>query len=137
MKMRNKKAQSTLEYAIIMAVVVGALLAMQIYVKRAVEGRMRSTTDSVGDQFSAEDSRYVKTATDSGTTQTVREGFGLGNHTNTAPTWDLESSDGMGISYSNVDAAATMTSNINDSTTSGVNTTEENLTNKQGNLFDP
>lgn len=49
----NKRAQSTLEYALIVAVVVGALLAMQIYVKRGLQGRLRSSTDNIGDQYSA------------------------------------------------------------------------------------
>jgi len=49
----NRKAQSTLEYAVIVAVVVGALLAIQVYVKRGVQGRLRSSTDNIGDQYSA------------------------------------------------------------------------------------
>ncbi len=49
----NKRAQSTLESALIIAVVVGALLAMQIYVKRGLQGRFRSSTDNIGDQYSA------------------------------------------------------------------------------------
>jgi len=48
----NKKAQSTLEYAILIFVVVGALIAMQIYVKRGIQGRMRESTDQIGEQYS-------------------------------------------------------------------------------------
>ena len=49
--LRNKKAQSTLEYAILIAVVVGALIGMQTYVKRGLQGRLRTATDDVGTQF--------------------------------------------------------------------------------------
>jgi Flp pilus assembly pilin Flp len=52
MFLRAKKGQSTLEYAIIIAVVVAALLAMQIYVKRGVQGKLRSSTDEIGEQYS-------------------------------------------------------------------------------------
>ncbi len=45
------RAQSTVEYAILIAVVVGALLAMQIYMKRGVQGKLRSATDDIGAQY--------------------------------------------------------------------------------------
>jgi uncharacterized protein (UPF0333 family) len=48
----NRKAQSTLEYAIIVVVVVGALLAMQWYVKGGFQGRLRQASDDMGQQFS-------------------------------------------------------------------------------------
>jgi hypothetical protein len=51
MKCQNRKAQSTLEYAIIVSVVVGALLAMQVYMKRGIQGKMRESTDQIGEQF--------------------------------------------------------------------------------------
>ena len=51
MKCQNRKAQSTLEYVIIVSVVVGALLVMQIYMKRGIQGKMRESTDQIGEQF--------------------------------------------------------------------------------------
>lgn len=48
----NKKGQSTLEYAVIIAVVVAALIAMQVYFKRGVQGKMREATDQIGEQYS-------------------------------------------------------------------------------------
>ena len=74
MKILQKNAQSTLEYAIIVAVVVGALLAMQIYIKRGVEGRMRSSTDNIGDQFSGSHTKYKYTTSE--TDNTSRETVG-------------------------------------------------------------
>lgn len=48
----NKKGQSTLEYALIIAVVVAALVAMQVYIKRGMQGKLRSAADDIGEQFS-------------------------------------------------------------------------------------
>ncbi len=50
----NKKGQSTLEYGIIVAVVVAGLLAMQMYIKRGVQGKLRGAADDIGEQFSPE-----------------------------------------------------------------------------------
>lgn len=49
--MLNHKGQSTLEYALIIAVVVGGLLLMQHYVKRGYAGRLKSASDEMGDQY--------------------------------------------------------------------------------------
>ncbi len=48
----GKKGQSTLEYALLIAVVVGALLAMQPYLKRGVQGNLRDSSDQIGTQYS-------------------------------------------------------------------------------------
>ena len=48
----NKKAQSTLEYAVLIAIVVGALIAMQVYIKRGIQGRWKQASDDIGEQFS-------------------------------------------------------------------------------------
>lgn len=50
----NKKGQNTMEYAIIIAVIVAALIAMQNYIKRGIQGRMKQSSDDIGDQFSAQ-----------------------------------------------------------------------------------
>jgi len=49
--MFNRKGQSTLEYALIVAVVVAGLLVMQFYVKRGYSGRLKSASDEMGEQF--------------------------------------------------------------------------------------
>jgi len=48
MRIRNSRGVSTIEYSLIVAVVVTALLGMHIYVKRAVSGRMRQAADTFG-----------------------------------------------------------------------------------------
>lgn len=58
MRLRTK-GQSTLEYSILIAIVVAALLAMQIYMKRGMEGRLKSTTDDIGEQFEAGNSTWT------------------------------------------------------------------------------
>lgn len=50
--LRKKKAQSTLEYAVLIIIVIGALLTIQVYIKRGIQGRLKSATDDIGDQFS-------------------------------------------------------------------------------------
>ena len=67
------KAQTTIEYALIVACIVAALLGMQHYIKRAAQGRLRETADSIGGQY---DPRYLDsqiTFTQSGVTTTVVE----------------------------------------------------------------
>lgn len=46
-----RKGQSTLEYALIIAVVVAGLLLMQFYVKRGYSGRLKSASDDIGEQY--------------------------------------------------------------------------------------
>jgi len=48
---QSRTGQSTVEYAVLAAVVVGALLAMQVYVKRGTMGKVRSAADQIGDQY--------------------------------------------------------------------------------------
>lgn len=66
--LRNRTAQSTLEYAVIIAVVVAALLAIQIYMKRGVQGKLRESTDQVGEQFDIEKTNIDMTTERAGKT---------------------------------------------------------------------
>ena len=50
--LNKKRGQSTLEYAVLVVVVVAALISIQVYVKRGIQGRMKSSADDIGDQFS-------------------------------------------------------------------------------------
>jgi Flp pilus assembly pilin Flp len=45
--LKNKKAQSVAEYVIILGLVVATVVAMQTYVKRGVQGRIRDAVDFV------------------------------------------------------------------------------------------
>ena len=58
--LNKRKGQSTLEYAVLIVIVIAALLAMNQYIKRGIQGRLKSATDDVGDQFSSGNTNYVK-----------------------------------------------------------------------------
>ena len=42
---RNKKAQQTAEYALLIALVVAAVIAMQTYAQRAIQARIKAAAD--------------------------------------------------------------------------------------------
>ena len=44
----GKRAQTTAEYAILIALVVAAVTAMQIYVKRGIQGKVKDVVDNMG-----------------------------------------------------------------------------------------
>ena len=49
--MIGRKGQSTVEYAVLIVVVIAALLAMSIFMKRGVMGKARESTSQIGEQF--------------------------------------------------------------------------------------
>lgn len=74
-KFRNKnykirKAQSTIEYAMMIACLAAALLGMQFYVKRSLQGRFKEAGDDIGEQYSA-------TNTTSCLTQTITQNVNI------------------------------------------------------------
>jgi len=84
---KRKKGQSTLEYAILIVIIIGALLSIQVYIKRGIQGRMRSATDDIGDQFSPGNTNYIETIrTSSGTYDTFADGKSVSKLTKTEHT---------------------------------------------------
>ena len=51
MFIRKKKGQSILEYAILVGVIIAVIIAIQLYIKRAVQGNLKARSDAIGDQF--------------------------------------------------------------------------------------
>ena len=49
--MKNRRGQSTLELALTIVAVAAAAIAMAIFLKRSVMGKMRESGDQVGGQF--------------------------------------------------------------------------------------
>ena len=49
---RTNKGQSILEYAILLAVIVAALMIMQSLVKRGYQGGLKDAADKMGEQYS-------------------------------------------------------------------------------------
>lgn len=47
----NTRAQTSLEYAVIIAVIVAALITMQAYIKRGIQGKLRAAADELGQQY--------------------------------------------------------------------------------------
>ena len=71
-RLNKRKAQSTLEYGVVIAVVVAALVAMQAYVKRGLQGKIKESTDQIGEQYSPEHaSGTVATTVTTETTENV------------------------------------------------------------------
>jgi len=55
MFIKPRRAQSILEYAILIAIVIGAIVIMQVYVKRGISGRIKDSSDRIsgGQSFAA------------------------------------------------------------------------------------
>lgn len=82
----NKKAQSTMEYALIVACVCGALFIMQNYIKRSFMGRMKQASNEISSDLydmnkTNTNITYVLKAEYASETQTVI----LGNDTDGFP----------------------------------------------------
>jgi len=55
--------QTTLEYAVLVAVVVAAAIGVQNYLRRGIHGRVRESTDRIGSQWDAGASTYTANTT--------------------------------------------------------------------------
>ena len=74
---RKNKGQSTLEYAVLIIIIIGALLSIQVYIKRGIQGRLKSATDDIGDQFSPGNTYVNKhTVTNAQETQSSNQATG-------------------------------------------------------------
>jgi len=65
---KRQKGQSTLEYVILIIIIMGALLSIQVYIKRGVSGRLKSAADDIGIQFSPGNTNVTKTMSTSSVT---------------------------------------------------------------------
>lgn len=63
-----RKAQSVLEYTVVIAVFIAAILAMQPYLKRSFQGKLRESGDSIGEQYSPGNATSTTTMTNSSRT---------------------------------------------------------------------
>lgn len=61
--------QVIVEYAILFVCLVAALLTVQYYIKRAIQGRMRESADSIGEQYAPRHINSEITITQTGTTK--------------------------------------------------------------------
>jgi hypothetical protein len=95
---RRQKGQSTLEYAILIIIIIGALLSIQVYIKRGIQGRLKSATDDIGTQFSPGNTNVVKKMTTASVTaETFVDGVTRSELLEDEITRDLMNSDVMEI----------------------------------------
>jgi Flp pilus assembly pilin Flp len=69
--LNQRRGQSTLEYAVLIVVIIGALLTIQVYIKRGVQGRLKQATDDIGDQYSDGNTNLIKTTIRNSTTEEI------------------------------------------------------------------
>lgn len=62
-RLKFKSGQSTMEYVILVVIVIVALLTIQSYFKRGVQGRMRSAADDIGKQYEGTATNHTKVTT--------------------------------------------------------------------------
>lgn len=68
-----KKAQAILEYSVLIACFIAALVVMQIYVKRGIQGRLKAVAADLGKQYAPKNTESDLTLTiDSKTTTEVK-----------------------------------------------------------------
>jgi len=69
----NKRAQGMLEYAVLIAIIVAVIVGMQVYVKRALQGKFKQTADQMGEQFTTNPTKAytIKTTSISARKETV------------------------------------------------------------------
>ena len=59
MRFFNRKGQSTLEYAVLIAGVVGAILIFAPYLQRVAQGRFKESSDRIGYKFGGTNSTSI------------------------------------------------------------------------------
>ncbi|MDD4953388.1 MAG: class III signal peptide-containing protein [Candidatus Omnitrophica bacterium] len=70
----NKKGQGTLEYGVIIAVVVAGLIFMQTYVKQGVQGKLKQSADEIGEQYSEHSTGTITTISNVNTEENTTGG---------------------------------------------------------------
>jgi len=58
----RRKAQGATEYAIFIAAVLAGLLALQVYYSRSVKGKVKSSAESIGEQYELNAAHYTSTS---------------------------------------------------------------------------
>ncbi len=97
----KKRGQSTLEYAILIVVVIMALIGIQAYLKRGISGRMRDSADQIGDQFNPGYTTYnYSTSTYAKVNETVEDGATTTTYQNQwSERWGSETVHNMAVEW--------------------------------------
>lgn len=78
------RAQTSLEYIVLIIIVIGALLAMSNYFKRGLQGRWKAAMDDMGDQY---DPRTADSAVRHTLTQSTNTSIVVINQTTPPGSW--------------------------------------------------
>lgn len=97
--LRKPKGQTALEYAVLIAVTIAALVGMRVYMKHSYEGKLRSSIDDVGKQSDISGLEVDITRNTSGKTIELSE-FGESNSSTTQETTLIQSSKERVLPYS-------------------------------------
>lgn len=89
----KRRAQSTIEYAILIMISIAALLSMTVYVKRAIQGHGRSIADDLGEQYDPRHTTSSITTTHTGSTTTLTDQFEEGGMVVSTSTTDVAADD--------------------------------------------
>jgi Flp pilus assembly pilin Flp len=79
----RRQAQSTLEFALLVVAVAAALIAMDIYLKRGIQGKLRQSADELGQQYAPGNTSSSITTETSGHVITNVYSDTVGNRTET------------------------------------------------------
>lgn len=52
-----RKAQATLQYSLLIAVIIGVALIMQVYIKRSMQGRIQLVGDQLAEQYAVDETK--------------------------------------------------------------------------------
>ena len=99
-----KKGQSALEYTVVIVIAVAALLAMQVYIKRAFQGKLRQAADEVGGQYAPKATTSDITIKMESTIKTNTETKKVGGEYVTTTTTNVESQTDTRKGYETVGA---------------------------------
>jgi len=61
--LKNTRAQSTLEYAVLIGLIAAGLVTTQVVLKRHYQGKLRQSAEDMGEQFSPGYTTYNYTTT--------------------------------------------------------------------------
>ena len=91
---KHKKAQLTLEYTMVIVLVVGVLTIMGAYIVRGFEGQLQTGTDQLADQYAVGGTFGNETFTNGNNTFEFKfsSGFGKPIITTTTSGWQRSSS---------------------------------------------
>jgi len=87
MKIFNNNAASTIEFSLLIVVAILAIIAMQAYLKRGLQGRIQQNVNQLGSQFSPAHEVIVTTTNDASTQIEKR----LLNGTTHVESWQISS----------------------------------------------